>query len=95
MLDICARDRILHKEIFINSLKYCQENKGLKLHAWVIMTNLPTGRHVHLIISSDTNKIEHIVRDLKKVQQQTNRSSHSGKSNRKQERVPACRRMDA
>lgn len=31
------------------------------LHAWVIMTN-----HVHLIISSNDNKIEHIVRDLKK-----------------------------
>ena len=50
-----------YKEIFINSLKYCQENKGLKLHARVIMTN-----HVHLIISSSTNKIEDIVRDLKK-----------------------------
>ena len=50
-----------YKEIFINSLKYCQENKGLKLHAWVIMTN-----HVHLIISSNTNKIADIVRDLKK-----------------------------
>lgn len=58
-VDVFSRE--CYKEILINSLKYCQENKGLKLHAWVIMTN-----HVHLIVSSDTHKIEHIVRDLKK-----------------------------
>jgi REP element-mobilizing transposase RayT len=58
-IDVFSRE--LYKEIFINSLKYCQENKGLTLHAWVIMTN-----HVHLMISSNTNKIEDIVRDLKK-----------------------------
>jgi putative transposase len=58
-IDVFSRES--YKEIFINSLKYCQENKGLKLHAWVIMTN-----HVHLIMSSNTNKIEDIVRDLKK-----------------------------
>ena len=57
-IDIFSRE--CYKEIFVQSLKYCQENKGLKLHAWVIMTN-----HVHLIIGSDTNKLEHIVRDLK------------------------------
>jgi len=58
-IDVFSRE--CYKEIFINSLKYCQEEKGLVLHAWVIMTN-----HVHLIISSNTNKIEDIVRDLKK-----------------------------
>jgi len=58
-IDVFSRE--LYKEIFIASLKHCQENKGLKLHAWVIMTN-----HVHLIMSTNTNKIEDIVRDLKK-----------------------------
>ena len=58
-IDVFSRE--CYKEIFVNSLKYCQEHKGLTLHAWVIMTN-----HVHLIISSQTNKIEDIVRDLKK-----------------------------
>ena len=58
-IDVFSRE--YYKEIFVNSLKHCQENKGLKLYAWVIMTN-----HVHLIISSNTNKIEDIVRDLKK-----------------------------
>jgi len=58
-VDVFSRES--YKEIFVSSLKYCQESKGLTLHAWVIMTN-----HVHLIISSNTNKIEDIVRDLKK-----------------------------
>ncbi|HAN65022.1 MAG TPA: transposase [Chitinophagaceae bacterium] len=58
-IDVFTRD--YYKEIVVESLKFCQENKGLILHAWVIMTN-----HVHLIISSESNKIEDIVRDLKK-----------------------------
>ena len=58
-IDVFSREQ--YKEIFVESLKYCQENKGLILHAWVIMTN-----HVHLIVSSNTNKIEHLVRDIKK-----------------------------
>ena len=58
-IDVFSRE--CYKEILINSLKYCQEHKGLKLHAWVIMTN-----HVHLIVSTDTNKIEWLVRDIKK-----------------------------
>ena len=53
--------REYYKEIIVDSLKYCQENKGLVLHAWVIMSN-----HVHLIISSSSNKIENLVRDIKK-----------------------------
>src|SRR5882757_9558828 len=51
----------MYKQVFIESLQYCIANKGLQLHAWVIMTN-----HVHLIISSNSNKLEDIVRDLKK-----------------------------
>lgn len=58
-IDVFSRES--YKEIMLDSLQYCQEHKGLLLHAWVIMSN-----HVHLIISSQTNKIEYIVRDLKK-----------------------------
>ncbi len=58
-VDVFSREQ--YKELFIESLKYCQQNKGMVLHAWIIMTN-----HVHLIISSDSNKLENIVRDLKK-----------------------------
>lgn len=57
-VDVFSRE--LYKEILIDSLRYCQQHKGLVLYAWVIMTN-----HVHLIISSDTNKIENLVRDIK------------------------------
>lgn len=58
-IDIFTREN--YKEIIIESLKYCQANKGLVIHAWIIMSN-----HLHLIISSNSNKIEHIVRDFKK-----------------------------
>jgi putative transposase len=50
------------KEILIESLHFCIEKKGLKLLAWVIMTD-----HVHLIISAqDGFELAAIVRDLKK-----------------------------
>ena len=44
-IDIFTRE--CYKEIIINSLKYCIAEKGLVLHAWVIMSN-----HVHLILYS-------------------------------------------
>jgi REP element-mobilizing transposase RayT len=62
-IDVFSRE--LYKEIFITSLKYCQENKGLKLHAWAPIA-IGVTNHIHLIISSNANKIEDIVRDLKK-----------------------------
>jgi len=58
-IDVFSRQ--CYKDIIIDSLKYCQREKGLVLHAWVIMTN-----HLHLIVSSQTNKIEYLVRDIKK-----------------------------
>ena len=45
----------------LESLRFCIQEKGLIVHAWIIMTN-----HVHLIISSNNNKISDIVRDIKK-----------------------------
>ncbi len=53
--------RVEYKDILIESLRFCSAQKGLILHAWVIMTN-----HVHLIISSDTNRLYELVRDIKK-----------------------------
>lgn len=59
---IDALSRPLYKDIIIESLKYCINEKGLKLHAWVIMSN-----HVHLIASADAGiKLQDIVRDHKK-----------------------------
>jgi REP element-mobilizing transposase RayT len=49
-------------QIILNSLKYCRENKGLRLHGYVIMIN-----HVHAIISHDSyDQIPNIVRDFKR-----------------------------
>ncbi len=58
-VDVFSRE--LYKEIMLDSLRYCTAQKGLCLHAWIIMTN-----HIHLILSSETAKIEHLVRDIKK-----------------------------
>ena len=58
-IDIFTRND--YREIFIDSLKYCQQHKALELYAWSIMTN-----HVHLIIGSDqSNELQNIIRDLK------------------------------
>ncbi|MBS1942316.1 MAG: transposase [Bacteroidetes bacterium] len=46
----------------VESLRYCQEKKGLLLYAWVIMSN-----HVHLIAAAaDGHLLPNILRDLKK-----------------------------
>ena len=48
-------------DIFLDSIRYCQTAKGLKVYAWVVMSN-----HVHLIISSEKGKLSDVIRDLKK-----------------------------
>ncbi len=53
--------RTIYFQKITDSLSYCIHNKGLILNAWCIMTN-----HVHLIIRSETNKLQHIMRDMKK-----------------------------
>ncbi len=47
-------------EIILDSLRYCQKNKGLIVHAWCIMSS-----HLHLIISSTQNNLPGIMRDFK------------------------------
>ncbi len=53
--------RACYRDIIIESLKFCQKEKGLKIYAWVIMTN-----HIHLIFQSETSKLSDIIRDFKK-----------------------------
>ena len=51
-----------YKLIIIDSLKYCQQNKGLVIHSWCLMTN-----HLHMIISADEGfDLSEIMRDFKK-----------------------------
>ena len=44
-IDVFSRQA--YRDIFLESLVYCQENKGMELYAYCIMTN-----HVHLIIGT-------------------------------------------
>ncbi|MFA5247737.1 MAG: transposase [Patescibacteria group bacterium] len=49
-------------DIIIDSLKYCRENKGLKLFEFVILAN-----HLHLIVKAKEGyKLSQIVSDFKK-----------------------------
>ncbi|MDZ7657813.1 REP-associated tyrosine transposase [Fodinibius sp.] len=54
--------RIEYFSLIINSLIFCQRNKDLSIHAYVIMLN-----HMHLIISAGKpESIPNIFRDLKR-----------------------------
>lgn len=54
--------RPIYKEVIINSLRFCQAEKGLELFAWVLMTN-----HLHMVASASEGKdLSDILRDFKK-----------------------------
>ena len=56
-----------YKDIIIESLKYCQKEKGLLLFAYVIMSN-----HLHLIVRAGGEQgLSSIVRDFKKYTSKT------------------------
>lgn len=72
--------RPIYKEVVIDSLKYCQKNKGLKIHGWCLMTN-----HIHLIISADEGaSLSGILRDMKRHTAKT--ILHDLHNNRKESR---------
>jgi putative transposase len=49
-----------YMDILVESWKYCQQKKGLEIYSWVIMPS-----HVHLIIGTNKNPLDNIVRDMK------------------------------
>lgn len=58
-IDLFIRDQ--YKEILIQSLIYCQKHKGLRVHAYCIMTS-----HIHLIISVEEGvHLSDVIRDFK------------------------------
>ncbi|MCE9540557.1 MAG: transposase [Bacteroidetes bacterium] len=60
-IDVFTRKN--NKMEIIESLKYCQKQKVLKIFAWCLMPS-----HLHLIIrAEDDNKLSDILRDLKKI----------------------------
>lgn len=51
-----------YRDIVLDSLRYCQREKGLIINSWVIMSN-----HVHFILSAKEGfELNNILRDLKK-----------------------------
>jgi len=58
-VDVFTRKK--YKDILCESLSYCISNKGLIVHAYVIMSN-----HVHLIVrASEGYDLSDIIRDFK------------------------------
>ncbi len=58
-IDVFSRK--VYRDILLDSLAFCQQNKGMELYAYCIMTN-----HVHLIIGSEKTPLSGLMRDLKK-----------------------------
>jgi len=57
-IDVFSRRR--YRDMVIDSLKYCQNNKGLEIFAFVIMTN-----HVHLVVRCPNGNLSSVIRDFK------------------------------
>ena len=53
--------RKVYRDIILESFAYCRKQKGLKLWAYVIMSN-----HVHKIISAENGILPEIIRDFKR-----------------------------
>lgn len=57
-IDVFIRNQ--YRDILLDSWKHCQDKKGLEIYSWCIMSN-----HVHMIIGSQIEKLENIMRDMK------------------------------
>lgn len=58
-MDVFTRQS--YRDMVIESFIYCRNNKELKVHAYVIMSN-----HVHCILSSGREDLSGAIRDLKR-----------------------------
>jgi REP element-mobilizing transposase RayT len=64
-VDVFARKR--YKLQLVESLKYCQQMKGLEIYAWCLMSN-----HMHLIAKATGRQLLwEVIRDLKKFTAKT------------------------
>jgi REP element-mobilizing transposase RayT len=57
-IDIFTRQ--VYRDIVIESLRFCQQNKGLEIYAFVVMSN-----HLHLLIRSQEAKLSDTIREFK------------------------------
>ncbi|MCK5028834.1 MAG: transposase [Bacteroidales bacterium] len=52
--------RRIYKDILVDAINHCIKEKGLVVYAWCIMSN-----HVHMIIATQDELLQNIMRDLK------------------------------
>lgn len=53
--------RQCYRDILLDSVRFCQKEKGLVLHAWCIMSN-----HLHIVASAGNENLSDVLRDFKK-----------------------------
>ncbi len=59
-LDVFIRQE--YRDVFLDSIRYCQKHKGLEVYAYCVMSS-----HVHMIVARHGKQnLEHIIRDIKK-----------------------------
>ena len=59
-IDVFTRKN--HKQLLVESLKYCQQNKGLIIFGWCLMPS-----HLHMVAKAEVNNtLSDILRDFKK-----------------------------
>lgn len=58
-VDLFTRFELKH--VIVDSLRYCQKEKGLVIHAWCLMPS-----HLHMIVSTKQEKLSDIMHDFKK-----------------------------
>lgn len=58
-IDVFTRQ--IYRDIAIDSFRYCQQNKGLQIFGYVIMSN-----HIHLTANSPDGHLSETIRDFKK-----------------------------
>jgi putative transposase len=81
-VDVFTRD--VYRDIICDSLKHCQEKKGLEVYAYCMMTN-----HMHLIIGTEMGVLSGIVRDFKKFYFATDAEVHGIACGRKPQDMDA------
>ncbi|AKQ45126.1 transposase [Rufibacter radiotolerans] len=74
--------RPVYKHLLVDALRYCQQEKGLEVYAWCLMTN-----HLHLIASAkEGQNLSHILRDFKKFTSKALIKAIQEKNERRKER---------
>lgn len=57
-MDVFVREE--YQNLMIDSLRYCQKEKGMEIYCWCLMPS-----HVHLIFRAKNNDPADVIRDLK------------------------------